>query len=118
MFEGIISFVPGQEMREFTVLKAEKRETENGRVVNNTYVSAGSIKAVLAAAKPEETQRWRQLQHPVTHKIISRGAPFPDIRPGDVFENNGRQFYIQTKPYNVGGLNHWTIYYCSERDDV
>lgn len=70
MFAQGVFFVPGQELREFTVLRPNIRKTENGRVVNNSYAPLGNIKAILAAARPEEKERWRQLEHPVTHKII------------------------------------------------
>jgi hypothetical protein len=121
MFTGAINLYPGQELREFKVLRTKNRETERGRIVSageGEEKTLGTIKAVLAAAKPSETERWRQLEHPVTHKIIQYGASGFEIRPGDVFEREGRRFYNQTLPYNIGGLNHWTIYYCDERTDV
>jgi len=111
-------FIPGQELREFTVLRPEARETDNGRILNNIYTPIGTIKAVLAAANPTEKERWRQLQHPITHKIISRRIAAFEINPGDVFEYGERRFYIQTKPYNVGDLGSWMIFYCEERSDV
>lgn len=115
MFGQGIFCVPGNELREVTVLQPENRETENGRVVNNTYVSVCTIKAVFAAARPEEKERYRQLGHPITHKIIQQGICPVKIKAGYILEREGRRFYIQTEPYNIGSLNYWTIYYCEEK---
>ena len=111
--------MPGQELREFVVKRPEKRGTENGREgLTNQFVEIGKIHAILAQAKPEEVQRWRQLNHSITHKIIMQYVPPFDIQPGDVFERDGRRFYHQMVPYDVGDLGHWTIFYADERSDV
>ena len=111
--------MPGQELREFTVLRPETRSTDNGREgLTNQFVEIGKISAILAQAKPEEIQRWRQLTHPITHKIIMQDRPPFDIKPGDIFERAGRRFYNQAIPYDVGDLGHWTIFYCEERTDI
>lgn len=117
MFAGSPFFTPGQELREFAVLEPDTRSTGNGREINNGYSMLGKIKGILAEAKPAEIERWRQLGHPVTHKIIQQGT-FPNIKAGCVLELDQRRFYIQAQPYNPGGINHWTIYYCEERSDV
>jgi hypothetical protein len=110
--------LPGQEQREFTVLRPEPRENERGQVLNNGFAPVGTIRAILAQAKPEEIERWKQLNHPVTHKIIMQHRPPFDIRPGDIFERAGRRFNMQTLPYDPGDIGHWTIFYCDERSDA
>jgi hypothetical protein len=110
--------VPGQELRTFAVKRPDKRETELGRVVSGGFEDLGEIKAILAAAKPEEREQWRQLSHPITHKIIMQGKPSYEVLPGYVFEYDKRRFYNQGMPYNVGDLGHWTIFYCDERTDI
>lgn len=117
MFAGSIFFTLGQELREFSVLKPDTRSTENGREINNDYKATGKFKGILAEAKPTEIERWRQLGHPVTHKVIQQGT-FAGISAGDVLELGQRRFYIQAQPYDPGGISHWTIYYCEERNDV
>ena len=67
MFTGAINLMPGQELREFDVYRNGTRRTDSGRVISNGAERLGAIRAVLAAAKPEEIERWRQLEHPVTH---------------------------------------------------
>jgi hypothetical protein len=119
MFAGNIMHMPGQELREFTVHRPETRETEAGRAgIVNQYVEIGTIRAVLAQAKPEEVQRWRQLNHPVSHKIIMRGKPPLGIKPGYIFERAGQRFYVQALPNDIGDLGHWTIFFCNERSDA
>ena len=79
------------------------------------YRKIGTVRAVLASARGDEMQRGKQLSHPVTHKIIMSRSPDFDIMPGDVFELAGRRFYHTAIPYDVGGLGHFTIFYCDER---
>ena len=118
MFTGAIFLRPGKELRMFTVYREGEHQTASGRITMNGAGRLGEIKAVLAAAKPEEIERWRQLEHPVSHKLIQQGvAPF-EIKPGDTIAHGDNRYIVETAPYNPGGINHWTIYYCHERSDV
>jgi hypothetical protein len=110
--------LPGQEQREFAVLRPEGRENQRGQELVNGFTPVGTIRAILAQAKPEEKERWKQLNHPVTHKIIMQHRPPFDIRPGDIFERAGRRFYMQAVPYDPGDIGHWTVFYCDERSDA
>lgn len=118
MFTGAINLTPGQELRVFTVYRDGEHKTASGRILMNGAERIGEIKAVLAAAKPEEKERWKQLEHPVTHKIIQQGVPPFEIKPGDAIVRGETRYIVQTAPYNPGGINHWTIYYCDERSDA
>lgn len=118
MFTGIVNLFPGQELREFDVYRDSEHRTASGRIVSSGAEKLGTIRAVLAAAKPEEIERWRQLEHPVTHKIIQRGAAPFEIRAGDSLVRGDKRYVVQTAPYNPGDLRHWTIYYCEERGDA
>ncbi len=118
MFTGAIDLRPGQELRVFDVYRDGGHRTASGRITSNGVERLGTIRAVLAAARPMEIERWRQLEHPVTHKIIQKGtAPF-EIRAGDSLVRGETRYIVQTAPYDPGGLGHWTIYYCGERSDV
>jgi len=115
--------MPGQELRDIEVLRPVTRKTENGRAgLINRFENVGCLRGILAAAKPEEIERWRQLNHPISHKVITQGSPDFEIRPGFCFAlrqvSGHRYFYNQTQPYNVGDLDHWIIFYCEERFDV
>ena len=118
MFTGAVFLNPGQEIREFIVIRTGNRETENGRELRNAETPIKSIRAILAKATSEEIDRWKQLGHQVSHKIIQQGTATFDILPGDIFERAGRKFYNQGMPNNIGDLGHWTIYFCDERSDV
>ena len=118
MFTGAIMHLPGQELRTFEIFREGEIRTPSGRITDNGMEKIGTIKAILAAAKPEEIERWRQLEHPVTHKIIQQGVPPFEIKPGDSITHGEKRYIVQTAPYNPGGINHWTIYYCDERSDA
>ena len=135
MFTGNVMLVPGMEIRTFTVYRPERRETDIGRILRNDEQKIGVIHAILAAAKPEEKERWRQLEHPITHKIIMQYTTPFEILAGDVFvydlqeygqdnrpdnrlEQKQRRFYNQAIPYDVGDIGHWNIFYCEERQDI
>lgn len=118
MFISGIYLVPGQELRQFEVYRNGEHQTASGRVISNGGDHLGTIKAIRAAAKPEEIERWRQLEHPISHEIIQQGTPPFEIKPGDSLVQGDRRYIVQTAPYNVGGINHWTIYYCDERSDL
>ena len=105
MFAGAIHLLPGQELHTFDVYRDGDHKTAGGRIVSNGRERLGEIKAVLAAAKPEEIQRWRQLEHPISHKIIQQGIPPFEIVPGDSLIRGNKRYIVQTAPYNPGGLN-------------
>ena len=93
--------VPGQELREFTVLRRSKRKTGNRRVLTNSENTepakvVGTLIAALAQAKPEEIERWKQQGHPITHKIIQQEPPSFEIKPNDEFERGERRFILQS----------------------
>lgn len=118
MFTGMINHLPGQELRTFEVYRSGEHRTASGRVAANAETKLGEIKAILAAARPEEVNRWKQIEHPVSHKIIQQGtAPF-EVKPGDWFVRGNKRYINRADPYNPGDINHWTIYYCDERSDV
>ena len=118
MFMSAMRMTPGIALQTFTVYRDGEHRTASGRVISNGAEPIGEIRATLAAAKPEEIQRWRQLEHPVSHKIIQQWTAAFEVRPGDSLVCGERRYIVRTVPYNPGGLNHWTIYYCDERSDV
>lgn len=107
---------PGNLLKDFTVEKATTNNTQRGRKTT-AYDTAGDIRllAVLAEAKPEEVERFRQQSHPITHTITQRGRP--KAKAGDRLVHGGRYFYIQGVD-DVGELGITTIYYAEERSDL
>lgn len=118
MFSTGANHLPGQALKQFEVFRTTKTRTQSGRAMQGEEAQIGELKGILAQAKPEEKERWRQLSHPVTHKIIQEGKPDFQVRPSDILRHGHRKFYISAIPYDVGGLGHWSIYYCEERSDL
>ena len=118
MYTGAVFHLPGQELRTFEVCREAERKSATGRIYMDAESVIGTFRGILAAASPTEIERWRQLEHPVTHKIIQQGVAGFEIRPGDTIRYGDTRYIVQTEPYNPGGINHWTIYYCDKRGDV
>lgn len=108
---------PGNLFKDFWVEKCVTGKTSRGRKTA-AFQSEGAprLLAVLAEAKPEEIERFRQRSaHPITHTITQRGRP--KAKPEDRLVYQGRYFYIQGVDC-PGDLGLWTIYYAEERSDV
>ena len=121
MFTGNVMILPGQELRIFEVFAIETCGTDRGREgLVNDYKKIGELTAVLAQARPEEIQRWRQLTHPVSHKLIMQHTPAFEILSGYrlVQRDTGQVFYVSTLSSNIGGIGHFTIIYLNDRRDV
>lgn len=101
----------------FTVEKLQGTLNTRGREVNRWLPTDPIIRfqGAKAAASPEEIERYRQMQHPITHSITAQGAPQAIV--GDRLKtDDGKYLYIQGVE-TPGGLNLWTIYQCEERPD-
>lgn len=75
----------------------------------------GLIRGILALATPQEKARWEQIQHPITHTIVSKGKP--KAKEKDMLLHNGRKFFVQGVD-EPGELGLTTIYYAEERYDL
>ena len=73
------------------------------------------IRAVLAQATPAEKARWEQIQHPITHTLVSNGTAL--AKQGELLTHNGRKFFIQGVD-EPGELGLAAIYYVEERYDL
>lgn len=106
---------PGNLYKDFIIEKKGADISSRGRATRKYDGEAGEqIRGVLAEAKPEEKERWLQLQHPITHTIVQRGTPRAAAEDRLVF--GGRVFFIQGVD-EPGALGLWTIYYAEERFD-
>lgn len=105
----------------FEVYRVTKKMSSRGRAVRGDDIYLGGILGVLAETRAEEKERWKELTHPVSHKIIQLGSlDFAEftVLPGDYFLFEGRKFFVSTMPNDLGFLHHGVIYYCGERCDV
>lgn len=110
-------FLPTQFVS-FTLLRPTTARSPYGRIMWGEVEEVGAFRGILAQASNDEKERWRQLTHPVSHKVIQRGVAGCEVRVGDHLQGNGLELMISALPYNVGGLGHWTIYYCHLRSDL
>lgn len=106
----------GNMYKDFIVEKKCEKINTSGKPVTK-YESDGSIiiKGCLAKATPEEKEKWRQLNHPISHTIVQTGSP--KAKAGDRLVLNHRIFYIQNID-NADEIGIATIYYAEEREDV
>jgi len=106
---------PGNLFKDFNIERKGTTISTRGRAKSGYDSQQGEqLKGVLADAKPEEKERWRQLQHPISHTIVQEGKPKAD--PEDCLTLGERTFFIQGVD-NPGSLDIWTIYYVEERFD-
>ncbi len=118
MFSTAVMWGASLGKRWFRVFRPCAVKTGTGRVLSGEGQCLGEILGTFAKARGSETERWKQLAHPVSHVIVVRGKlPFP-LQVGDVLRCEGREFLLNVVPYDVGELGHWTEIYCEERYDL
>lgn len=106
----------GNLYKDFWVEKKSTDVSPRGRVTASFQADgAQHIMAILAQAQPSETERFKQIGHPITHTITQKGSPKAAAK--DRLIHGGRIFYIQGVD-DPGALGFWTIYYAEERSDV
>lgn len=110
-------FLPHKMTKVFLVYRSASITTTGGRAMRNAKEEVGSFHGILAQASATEKERWKQVAHPVDHKVIVKGTA-PDVRVGDVISTAGREMIVSAIPYDVGGIAHYTIIYCKERNDL
>lgn len=106
----------------FEVWRTSSVTTDMGRVLQNSPKKVGELRGTLAVATSSEKERWGQLSHPVSHKVILRGVPEISLLVGDIlrWESCGamRELILNKIPYDVGGLGHYILIYGDERRDL
>lgn len=106
--------MPGNLYKDFTVEKKDRTVSSRGRAKSGYSDDGVTVRGILAEAKPQEKERWRQLQHPISHTIVQKGKP--KAAPEDRLIFGDRIFFIQGVD-EPGALGLWTIYYVEERFD-
>lgn len=104
----------GNLFKDFTIERKVSSLSPRGRA-GSAYNPGEHLKAAIVDANPVEQERWRQLQHPITHTIIQKGTP--KAEPEDRLILGDRIFFIQGVD-EPGELDLWTIYYVEERFDT
>ena len=102
--------------RDFIVERKTQTVTDAGRKAVMFQPTGNHLKGVLAEAKALEIERWKQLQHPVTHTIVMKGGRCP-AKIGDRLVLSGRSFYVQGID-NIVALSIFTQIFAEERSDT
>ncbi len=119
MFRGRLR--PGQGFQRFERLECKSGVSDRGRPQDG-LTPAGEIVGMLTVASVGEMQQWRgqelnkQEVHPILYKIIQQGAE-NRAKHGDVLALGSRRFTIKGI-HNPAGLNHFTVYFAEEREDL
>lgn len=118
MFSTAVMWGAGMGMRWFQVYRQVAVKSVTGRMLSGEGQYLGEILGTFGKTRGAETERWKQLSHPLSHVIVVRGnLPFP-LQVGDVLRLEGREFLLNAVPYDIGELGHWTEIYCEERGDL
>ena len=102
--------------KDFIVERKAQTISKGGRKVVEFKATGTRLNGCLSEAKTMEIERWKQLQHPITHTIVVRGG-FVPAQVGDRLVLGGRRFYIQGID-NIGALNLFTQVFAEERSDA
>lgn len=100
----------------FTVENRQSRISNAGRKEYEYEDNGQRFAGILAQAKTAEIERWKQLQHPITHTIIQEGGD-EIAHIGDRLVYKGRYFYIQGYD-DIASLGLYRLYYVEERGDM
>lgn len=107
---------PGNLFKDFWIEEKDTAVSSRGRAKGGyDQENTKHILAILAGAQPNEIERFRQLEHPITHTITHKGKP--KAAASDRLIHGARIFYIQGVD-EPGELGIWTIYYAEERSDA
>ena len=109
----------GQGSKTFEVKRSVNQISNSGRVMAESFETIGQVIGFLTNASPTESEQWKQKGHPITHKVVQPLPMAVSAQPvaGDFLCLEGRLFTIQSIR-NPAELNHFNVYYCTERCDV
>ena len=115
---------PGQGFKLFRVLRRVGITTNTGRATTSSLASQGEFFGMLTEASPEDIERYKKLDTPITHTIVQRGTA-QRAKARDILElvypNGGdkvRRFMVTKDPKDPGDMGHFLIYKVEERDDL
>lgn len=114
---------PGQGWKKFRILRKVGVFTDSGRATTSSLASQGEFLAMITEASPEDIERYKKLDTPITHTIVQRGSG-PRATATDILElvdgcgDKARRFIVKKKPKDPGELGHFLIYKVEERDDL
>ncbi len=119
MFRGRLR--PGQGFQCFKRLECQSGVSDRGRPQGG-FTPAGEIIGMLAVASVGDMQQWRgqglnkQEAHPMLYKIIQQGNK-NRAKHDDILMLGNRKFTVKGI-HNPAGLDHFTVYFVEEREDL
>lgn len=114
---------PGQGFKRFRVLRKVGHISDTGRAHTSSLKSQGEFHGMLTEASPEDIERYKKLDTPITHTIVQRGTA-NRAKAKDILElvdgcgDKPRRFRVTKDPKDPGDLGHFLIYRVEERDDL
>ena len=114
-----VNLRPGNLFKEFTIEEDRGGVSEYGRSKPQYQERKRTLWGCLASATDGERERWKQLQHPVTHTIVQAGPPAAKPESKLILNDGGAsRVFLVCAVDDCGGLGITTIYYAEERSDL
>lgn len=101
-------------LKEFDVLRCAAAVNDIGRVVyDGGFSKIGSLKGTISNVGQKEIIRFKQLERPVTHTIVVRGACV--AKQGDILVFGNNKYYVKTieRPLE---MDIFTVIYCEMKE--
>ena len=100
----MISFRPGQQIKEFSILRKSTTLSEKGRVAKSEGEVIGTLKGTITAAKQTEQLKYGKQEHPSTHTVVVKRKTIRlHLKP----EHSLILMVINTKPLRSGINGGW-----------
>ena len=113
---------PGQQLRKFTIYRKDAKKDAKGRVSYKTdRVPVGEFWGTITQASQTEREQWKQMGHPITHRVVVRGPI--DCQAEDYIElavgglEKARVWSVQSK-HDPMEISYFHTLYCEERNGV
>ena len=107
----VMDLLPGNMFKDFLVESNDEYVGALGRPKGNYTDSDRILKGCLANATQNDRERWKQLQHPITHTIVQAGPPMAKAEDRLIL---GERVFTVHAVDDCGALGITTIYYAQE----
>lgn len=112
-----VNYVPGQQIKEFVIKRIKTGIDQKGKPKRDSkeYEPIGIISGTIAQASQKDVERWKKIDHPITHTVVIEGTTEAKAEDFLLLEDD-RKLFIQGKD-DPGELGFFNILYCEERLD-
>lgn len=111
-----VNFIPGQQIKKFVIERIKTGIDQKGKPKRDSkeYEPIGVISGTIAQASQKDVERWKKIDHPITHTVVIEGIT--EAKAEDILLLDDRRLFIQGKD-DPGELGFFNILYCEERLD-